>query len=284
MEPSTLKEAVKGKLSEKELSAFRGGHDVIGDIAVIEVPEALVKKETLIAESLLKMHKNIKVVAKRVGPHKGVFRLQKLKILAGEKRKETTHSENNTRIRLNVEKVYFSPRLATERKRLADQVKRGESVLVMFSGCAPYPVVIARNSPAKEVYGVEINPTAHKCGLENIKLNKLSNVKLFLGDVRKVVPKLRKKFDRVAMPLPKGGESYLDVAIKAVKEGGTVHFYDFLCEQDIPDSAIGKIAAACMAVGKKFKIIGCVKCGQLAPRKYRVRVDFRVHSTKTKNG
>ena len=67
-------------------------------------------------------------------------------------------------------------------------------MLVMFSGCGIFPVNISKNTNAKEIYGIEINPTAHKYALENIKLNKLFNIKLFKGDVNKVLPKINKKF------------------------------------------------------------------------------------------
>ena len=67
----------------------------------------------------------------------------------------------------------------------------------MFSGSGVYPVVISKNTKAKEIYGIEINPIAHKYAEENIKLNKLKNIKLFCGDVKKTIPKLNRKFDRI---------------------------------------------------------------------------------------
>lgn len=270
-----LKSKLKNKLKKRELSKLKRSYDLLGDIAVIEVPRALRKKERIIANTLLKSHKSIKVVAKK-GVHKGVFRLQKIRILAGEKRKETVHKENKVLLKLNVEKVYFSPRLSTERKRIADQIRMNESVLVMFSGCAPYPLVISKNSKAKKIYGVELNPIAHKYGLENVKLNKVTNVELLKGDVRKVVPKLNKKFDRIIMPLPKGAASFLDLALKAVKKKGTIHFYDFLEEKDIPKKAVNKVKEACKKAKKRCKIKRVVKCGQLAPRAYRLCIDFVV--------
>ncbi len=241
-------------------------YDIVGDLIIFN--DKISKK---IAENLMKTHKNVKVVLSKTKKYSGKFRLPKLKIIAGEKRKETIHKENGVQLKLNPEKVYFSSRLSTERKRIYLQVKNGEKVLVMFSGCGVYPVVISKNTKAKEIVGVEINPKAHEYGLENLKLNKVSNVKLYLGDVRNVVPKLKKKFDRVLMPLPKGAEDYLDVALKAVKRKGIVHFYDFLHEDEF-DKAISKIDKAC----KKYKIKKINKCGQFSPRVYRVCVDFRV--------
>ena len=141
----------------------------------------------------------------------------------------------------------------------------------MFSGVAPYPCVIAKNSKAKEIYAVEINPKCHKYAQENIQLNKLDNIKLYKGDVRKILPKIKKRFDRIIMPLPKSAESFLDIAIKKLKPKGIIHFYEFQLEKDIPKASIEKIKKHC-----KPKILKIIKCGQYSPRKYHVCVDFKI--------
>ena len=165
--------------------------DIVGDIAIFQTD--ISKKE---AEALLKEHNNLKVVCKKTKKYSGRYRLPKLKVIAGEKRKETEYKENNARLKLDVEKCYFSPRLANERLRIAKLVKENESVLVMFSGVGVYPLVIAKNSKPKIVYGIEINPIAHKYALENAELNKVGNVKLFKGDVKTVLPKIKLKFNK----------------------------------------------------------------------------------------
>jgi len=269
---ATLKEALKGKLTEKQISLVPKSFDLVGDILIFsDFPEELKKKEKVIGETILKLMKNVKVVCKKTKIHSGVFRTKKVKIMAGERRKVTEYKENNVRVRLNVETCYFSPRLSNERLRIAKLVKPNESVLVMFSGVGIYCLVLSKNTLAKEVYGIEINPSAHKFAEENVKLNKANNVKLFLGDVKKVIPKLKKKFDRVVMPLPKSAEEFLDVALKVAKKGTIIHFYDFLFEEDF-EQAVDKIKKHC----KKCETIETVKCGQYSPRKYRICVDFKV--------
>ena len=272
---TTIKDFLKGKLGKKELKLVPKSFEVVGDIAIIEISPEIEKKEKLIAEALMRLNKNVRVVCKKAGLHTGIFRRQKLKIIAGERRKTTIYKENNARIKLHVQDVYFSARLSTERKRIAELVKPYEDVLVMFSGCAPYVAVIAKNTKAKEVYGIEINPIAHKFGLENIKLNKLNNVKLFLGDARMVAPTLDKKFDRILMPLPMGGENFLDVALSLIKKGGTIHYYDFKDENAFHISE-EKVKLECKKAGKKCKILLVKKCGQVGKRNYRVCVDFKV--------
>ena len=180
--------------------------------------------------------------------------------------KETLHKENGISLKLNVEKCYFSARTSNERLRIAKLVKKNESVLVMFSGVAPFPLVISRNSKAREVYGIEINPIAHKYALENIRINKFSNIYLIKGDVKKELPKLKKKFDRIIMPLPKEAKNYLNLALKYLKNNGTIHLYLFSNENDF--SKLKK------EYSKKFKV-KLTKCGAYAPRIFRVCLDLK---------
>jgi tRNA (guanine37-N1)-methyltransferase len=276
-EPTTLKELLKGRLTKKELERLVTSYDMLGDIAIIEIPKELKKKEKLIGNALLSLHKHIKVVAKKSGAHTGEFRIQKYRIIAGAKRKDTEYRESGVLMKLHLEKTYFSPRFGTERLRLAKQVKEGEEILVMFSGIAPFPLVIAKNAKPKMIYAVEINPDAHKYAVENVRLNKMENkIRCFQGDVRMIVPTLRKKFDRIAMPLPKGGEDFLDVAIKLAKKNAVIHFYDFLPEDEF-HLAEEKIANACKKLRKKCRILGIFRCGQQSPRIYRICADFKVY-------
>ncbi len=189
-QPTTLKQALKNKLTQNELKHLKTAHDTIGNIAILEIDKQLIKKQKLIAYTLLKINKNIKTVLKKSGEHTGIFRTQKLTYLAGKNTKEVTHKENNITLKFDVEKVYFSVRLATERKRITQQVKPGEDVLVMFSGCCPYPITISKNTKAKEITAIEINPIAHKYALENIKLNNIHNIIALKGNVKKIIPNI----------------------------------------------------------------------------------------------
>jgi len=268
-----LEELLKNKMSKEQLKLVPKSFDIVGDIIIFsDFPKELQKKEKLIANALLKIHKNIKVVAKKTKKYSGRYRLPKIKIIAGEKRKITLHKENNVLAKLNIETCYFSPRLSNERLRIAKLTKKNESILVMFSGVAIYPLVISKNSKAKEIYAVEINPEANKFAEENIKLNKINNIELFKGNVKTVLPKINKKFDSIIMPHPTNAYSYLDIAVKRLKKNGIIHLYDFSKEEDIPNSSVKKIGKKI----RKFKIMNVVKCGQFAPRKYRVCIDFKI--------
>jgi tRNA (guanine37-N1)-methyltransferase len=169
-------------------------------------------------------------VVRKVGGHVGKFRVQKYRVLAGVKTTVTDHRESGVRLKLDIAKVYFSPRLGHDRLRVAGLVKTGERVLVIGSGVGPYPLVIARHSRAKEVIGVEANPAAHKFALENARLNKLeSRVTLVRGDAKRVVPELG-RFDRVLITAPHQSAALAKVAVSALKDGGVLQYYTFAKE------------------------------------------------------
>ena len=86
-------------------------YDIIGSILIFESKQKMTKiQEKKIAEELLKINKNIKIIAKKADIYKGKYRTRKIQIIAGENRKETLHKENGIKIKLDVEKCYFSSR------------------------------------------------------------------------------------------------------------------------------------------------------------------------------
>jgi tRNA (guanine37-N1)-methyltransferase len=274
----TVDDLLKKQLTVKESKLIPRSQEIVGKIMVLEVPEQLEKKEKVIAEAYLKANKHIETVVKKKQIHSGEYRLRKVKILSGKRSKETVHQENGVKIKLNLEKTYFSARSANERLRIAKQVKKDESVLVMFSGAAPFPLVIAKNSLPKMIYGIEINPLAHQYALENVKLNNFDNkIRIFEGNVREILPKIRIKFDRIVMPLPKTGEEFLDIALKKCKVNGMIHLYAFLSESDLVNER-KKIKQICQDHKHSVRILRTVKCGQFSPKTFRICFDIKVLS------
>ena len=157
-----LKEALKDELSRDEARALVGSFDIVGTIAIIIIPAGLEAKEHLIADAILRTHRNIRTVAKRTGNYQGEFRTIGLTTIAGEELGETVHKENGVRFCLHPGKVYYSVRTGSERQRIAGQVGCGEEILVMFSGIGAFPLVLAAGGRAGEVVGVEKNPDAHR--------------------------------------------------------------------------------------------------------------------------
>lgn len=218
------------------------GYDIIGSrekaVAIVEIPEDLKSKEKEIAEQIMNRHKNVKSVLKKVSERKGVFRTRDYELLLGDPDTEVIHKETGCRFRLDPRKVYFSGREGTERLRMAKIVKPKETILVMFSGIGPFPIVIAKKQPKiKKIISIEINPIAFEYMKENIKMNKLEDKIIpVLGDVRKKCRDWFGKCDRVVMPLPHEAHKFLDIAFKCLKPvGGFIHLYLIEGEDEVKE-------------------------------------------------
>lgn len=268
------KHGLRRTLTRHQFDRLPTGFDQVGDLALLEIPEESKKKAKAIAKAFHQEHKNFKVIAMKSGGHEGAHRVQKVKVLDGEKRTLTEHKESGVRIQVDVNKAYFSPRLSSERLRIANLVKKGEKVLVLFSGVAPYALIIAKHSKAKQVTAVEVNPSAHKFALQNIKLNKFSNVTAIKANAKGWLSRSKEKYDRIIMPLPWTADKFLSGALKVAKKGATIHFYSFAPEESLK-SATDIVKKSCKKAKRSCKILRIVKVGQQRPRVYRVSVDFR---------
>ncbi|MBS3068798.1 class I SAM-dependent methyltransferase family protein [Candidatus Micrarchaeota archaeon] len=276
--PASLYDALVEKLSEEELQMLVSSFDILGDIAVIEVPAQLEKKEKLIADAILQVHGNVKVVAKKAGATAGEFRIRPVKIIAGEKRTTTLYRENGCEFELDINSVYFSSRLGTERKRVATLAKNGESVLVLFAGVGPFAIGIARQKPQAKITAIELNPKAFEYMEKNIARNKCKNVKAILGDVRKVLgTEFEKCADRVVMPLPKDAHLFLDAVFPACKKGATVHLYSFGDSKNPYEETERAILQTAKKAGRKVEIMNRRIVRPYSPSTVQVVVDFKAY-------
>jgi len=249
---------------------------VLGNIAIINFPQRYKGSKKKFAEEILKKNKAIKTVLEKSEKFAGRLRKMKTKHLAGERTKEVLYKENNCIFRFNIDDTYFSPRLSNERKEIASNIKRNQEVLVMFAGVGPYSIVIAKNSKVKKIYSNEINRIANKYAELNIELNKVKDkVKLIPGDIKRVASKIKKKFDVIIMPRPQLKDTFLKEAFKLSKKGTVIYYYDF-CKSDEIDSIVEKIKQEAKKSKKKIRVLNRKKAGEIAPYKYRIRIDFRI--------
>ena len=271
-----LKQALKNRLPLAELDSLVRAYDVIGDIAVINIPPELSHRQTLIGRTLLDLQKNVNVVAKRNGVYEGQHRTIDFTIIAGENRTETIHKEFGVKLLLDLSTVYFSARSGTERKRIADLVAADEKVLVMFSGAAPFPLVIGRHSHPQAITGIEINKIAHDYGKKNLGINNSNcHIKLINGDVRDVVQMLNETFDRIIMPLPHSAQDFLPLALAVLKNNGWLHYYDIKPKDNFKRS-FKAIQHACDKANRCAVNPQLFVCGHTSPRLFRICIDVQI--------
>ncbi|MFC2143305.1 class I SAM-dependent methyltransferase family protein [Candidatus Aenigmatarchaeota archaeon] len=252
--------------------------DIIGSrekaIAIIDIHEDNKRRkssaERKLAEQIMKHHKNISTVLAKITPRKGTFRINDYKHIKGKKDTTVIHKESGCRFFLDPQKAYFSGREATERLRIAELVKKNENIMVFFAGVGPFCIVLGKK--VSSVTGIEINPIACKYFEKNIVLNKLDNIKVVEGDVKKVFTKFKSKFNRVLMPLPEQSIDYIIEALTILKKNGICHFYCFSKPEDIKEKKkeIKKIAS-----GYKIKFIKTQKVLSYGPGIYKCRIDIK---------
>jgi tRNA (guanine37-N1)-methyltransferase len=203
--------------------------DIVGDIAIIKKPFN-VDLEALrpLAEALVERIPYVKSVWAAAGPVEGEFRTRKLVHLAGEHRSETVYKEHGCTFKVDICKVFITPRLSFEHLRVAKLVKPGETVVNMYAGVGTFSIIIAKHGSPRKVYSIDINPDAYRLMVENVALNGVEDVVVpILGDAAEVVtkPPIAGSADRVLMPLPELALKHLPSALKALRDRGTLHIY-----------------------------------------------------------
>lgn len=271
-QPSNFTELLEDLLDENEIEKLKTSYDVVGDVVIIEIPDELKSKKTDIGEAALKFSKRKSVYMKKSAV-KGTTRVRDLELIAGVDNPITIHKEHGTRLKLNVKKMYFSPRLATERKRVSDSVKDNEKILDMFCGIGPFPSVIAKNN-CVEIVGVDINSDAIDYFKENVMLNKLKNVTAICGDIREVYDELKlMKFDRIIMNLPGLAYSFLDIAFDLIADNGIINYYEF---SDSYENGIKRIEDIAKKKNRKVEIINTRKVKSTSPGMWHVAIDAKI--------
>jgi len=228
--PRTLFEALEDRLPPHLQANLPKAMDIIGTVAIIEIPPELEPSKKLIGEAVLEINRNVQTVLAKAGPVTGENRVRDYEVIAGTGETETTYREFGCTYLLDPTKVYFSPRLSTERMRVAQSVRDGETVLDMFAGVGPFSILTAKTRRNVTVYAVDINPEAVKYLTKNIALNKVEDhVTPIQGDVKDIVTKsLMGRVDMAIMNLPERAPEYVPTACQALRsEGGIIHYYTF---------------------------------------------------------
>ncbi len=261
------------EILKNENSCFRiyAAYELIGDIAVIDYHE----EDTFRIADLLLRHRNIKTVFQAIGAVSGEFRTRELLFIAGEKKSETLHKENGCRYLLDIAQVYFSPRLSTERMRIADMIAEGDLLVDMFAGVGPFSIPIAKRMPLSHVIAIDINPTAIKYLRENIRFNKVSNVEIKEGDAREAVRGIIDA-DHIIMNLPHSGLEFLNAALSIIRTGGIIHMYAITHQNDLFEGIIKEINEYAYHASRNLVPVNKRVVRPYAPYQYNICIDLQI--------
>ena len=272
-----LKKSLESILTLQESEELISSFDQIGDIIIVRIPDSLLSKKKLIGETLLKAVKISRSVFYQASPVEGDFRTRDLEILAGEDRTETEYKEFGCKFTVDVKNAFFSPRLSTERERIANLVQDGETIVNMFAGVGMFSVMIAKKKKCI-VYSIDINPVAAKLCENNITSNKLvGSIISINGDASQIIQEqLENISDRTLMLLPERSDEFLNSAIQATKNGGVIHYYSHIHADK--KSEAGKLSEEhyMQITPVKSEILGSKIVRAVGPRYYQTVVDVKI--------
>jgi len=211
----------------------------IGDVVVVRVPPPGRKQAHTIGEIYGRVLGARTVVEDLSGVH-GPLRTPDVRVLWGNGT-ETVHVEAGVRYALDVARVMFSPGNIAERVGIASRVPPGAVVVDLFAGIGYFALPIALFSGAKTVHACELNPVAFRFLLENVRINRATNVIPLEGDCAEVAPVgvadwvIMGHFD---------AQEYLDVAFRCLRRSGTIVYHELCPKEQYPDGLTQRLSTS----------------------------------------
>ncbi len=199
--------------------------DVIGDVVLVRLPPGLESRRDEVGEALLAFVPGARIVGWDRGVH-GPERRRRIERIAGSGGWSTRHRENGLAIDVDLERAYFSPRLAREHAVVAEAVRAGDRVYDLCCGVGPFSIAIARDRRARSVVAVDANPAAiellrgtlARVAFGNLVTPVVASVEAFLPG--------REPVERVILNLPHEGVKLLASVARAVASGGCLYYYE----------------------------------------------------------
>jgi len=261
-------------IPDKIRKSLPSSFDIIGEIAVIKLDNNINKYKKEVGEAILKTNKNIKTVC-MVDPISGQYRTRNIEIIAGIDKTKTIHKEFNLSFFVDIKSTYFSPRLANERKRIADLVKDDETIVDMFTGVAPFPIMICKYSNPKIIYAIDKNKDAIDLAKVNIRKNKAYDKIKLICDNSKNVKKLigSVDVDRVIMNLPFSSFDFFSYALDLVSGKTIIHYYGIINEDKI-ESRIKDLEKIAITKNISFEKCKVFRIKSYSPREFYIGIDI----------
>ena len=225
---------------DEEKAALPRSFDVVGDVVLLRLPDSLEPRKGAVGEALLKFVPSARLVGLDHGVH-GPERRREVERIAGSGPWRTRHKENGVELEVDVERAYFSPRLAREHARVAEEVRAGDRVYDLCCGVGPFSVTIAHLGRAASVTAVDANPEAIRLLRETLARHPYG------GRVAPVTARLEEflpsasPVERVAMNLPHEGIKYLTSVARTVAPGGRLYYYEVVSRTELDKRGVALV-------------------------------------------
>lgn len=209
----------------EERESLPRSYDVVGDIVLVRLPPGLASRGREVGEALLRFVPRARLVGADFGVH-GPERRREVRRLAGSGPWRTRHRENGIELEVDLERAYFSPRLAREHARVAAETDRGDRVYDLCCGVGPFALTVARSAGPARVVAVDSNPAA-------IELLRSTAARYPFGRTVEAVEAPVERFlegapavERAVLNLPHEGIKYLPSVANVVSPGGRLFYYE----------------------------------------------------------
>ncbi len=224
--------------------------DVVGDIVLVRIPEELEEHREKIGSALLEFVPGARIVGADRGVH-GTERLRSVERIAGTGGWTTRHRENGIELTVNVEKAYFSPRLAREHDRVAQAVRPGERVYDLCCGVAPFAFTIARGGRAGAITAVDANPSAIELARSTARRYAFgSRVTLVEARLESFLPGAEPR-ELVVLNLPREGIKYLSSVARVIAPQGRLFYYEVTARAELDTRA--KVVSDTLGTGADWR-------------------------------
>ncbi|MCD6381561.1 MAG: class I SAM-dependent methyltransferase family protein [Candidatus Aenigmarchaeota archaeon] len=272
---------VKKKISKSTLipeDRIPSSYQIIGDILLVKFLKQISRKEKLkIGKAYLALLPYVNSVWE-IKEISGEFRSPVVKHLAGSKKYVTFHKENGIFYKINIKRVMFSKGNLNERKRIIEQVKKGETIVDMFAGIGYFSLGLAKFTPTKAIYAIEKNPYSFKLLKENTKLNEIKKIIPILGDCRDISRKksLQGIADRIIMGYLPKTYRFLEAVKRFAKDTCIIHYHDTFLEDELwktPNKILNNFFEK---KNYKVKILNKKKVKSFAPYVWHVVLDLKI--------
>ena len=247
-------------------------YERIGDVVVLDEDDPERAREAAVA--VMDSDLPCETVVARASKVAGELRVREFDVLAGDGT-ETVHREYGHEFLFDLAEVFFSPRLATERRRVVEQVHEGERVVDMFAGVGPFAVPMAARGAS--VLAVDLNPVAVRYCRENARRNGVTDrLEAVEADVRDIAHDRPGAADRLVMNLPHSADEFLGAATALAGDDCTLHYYDIQHEDDPFGPARRAVEAATAGTDYEASVVDECVVRSYAPHELNVRVDVRL--------
>lgn len=248
-------------------------YDVVGTIALVKLPSELGAYAARIGEAMLLANPHLRTVC-QVEPVTGELRVRGCRVIAGERTTVTTAVEYGLRLRVDVGSIYFSPRLSSERRRVADLVRDGERVVDLFAGVAPFSIMIAKYAHPRIVVAIDKNEAAVTYARENVRVNQVGDrVEVLFGDARDAPRFVHDKADRIIMNLPFSAHEFLGTALAIAADRCVIHYYDILGEDEV-EGRWRELSIAAASAGFQLSNDGVRRIKSYSAREFYIGMDI----------